>query len=483
MTQLVALQARGTRMDIPSLLREVESIKSAKMRNEESALAMGENKAEASALSSYRQAAAAGDPNAISKLAGYPEHQRKVLDAFNGLSPEQAMAAKVKVREIGEAAQYVAGFPDGSTERAEAWNSSVDDLAGKGYITPDQAAAYKQSGPSDDILKQAMEVADFVEQQVGGKARTERLRGDKIIAETDVVRKRGEKVDADIGLTEDRGDTEKAKRGKITAESDLTRAKTTNVQGDTENESDLTKARVGEVGAKSDLTRAKTAKTQSDLTNADELNDAKVGKVKADTDLSGARTGQVRNKTGLETAESAAKVREDEADTGLKQAQTKKAEASIGNDADVAKARVKNYEDQIAKRTSKGEGGITPRDRVAIIKAVRELESSLDLAEPLPADASDEEKAARTKAEAEFEKWAGPLLAMLPENQPSKQGPSTIEGDTTKPAKSSTTKGEGTEAAPYTTFTPADFKTWPKGTHFINPADGKHKVKKTDPSG
>lgn len=428
MNQTIALQARGTRLDPLAIQSELERLRAAKMRNDEA-------QAEISALANYRRAAQAGDPNAISQLNGYPEHQKKIMDAFNGATPEQAMEMKVRSRAIGDAARYVMSFPEGSPQRAQAWNASIDDLAKKGYIQPDQAKMYKEAGPNTDILNEAIDVDKLVEGYTSGKARTERLRGNRIEnqigldtaeseakvgktkAETESITKRGAATSA---LTEEKANTEVSKQGKYGADTELSGARKANVEGKTQNESALTEARKGKITADTELSRAKTA-TEGE----------RAGEVKSRTGLNEARTGQVKSKTETDKAESDATIANKNADTDLKRAQ-------IGE----SQAKVKNLEDMIAKRVSKGGGaGITPRDRVAIEKALLERKKDLGIDAPLPEDASDDEKKAFAAATRQYEDDTAGLRAMLPENQPSKQGPAGNNADIIAAAKDAIKRG------------------------------------------
>lgn len=494
MVQLLALQARETRINPGSLLAEAERIKNARMTNASNEIKLGQQRDEASALEAFRGAAREGDPDAVSKLAGYPEHQKKLMEAFDGMSPEDAQKALTRAREVGEAAQYVAGFTEGTPERQEAWNAQLGDLARKGYITKEQADHWVAQGPSELVLQQAVDAADFVMGRYGtAKGRTAALKGDKVQAEIDKINEQiktetgpkrakliaernkleagTEKIEADTELSEAKTGTELKRQDKIGADTDLSKAKATTEgeKAETQGAKTTTElARTDKVKADTDLSRAKTT-----------TEGARTKKVEADTGLATARTGQVKNKTQLETTESAADVDNTEADTGLKKAQTKKVETETDTGRSVGEARIKNIEDQIKKRTSKAGGGagLTPKDRIEIEKALKERRAELMLDLPLPADASPEEVQARKDAEAQFEKDTAGLRSMLPENQPSKQGPAeiTAEGGT-KPATGM--EGDGSQAAPFKNFTRADFEKWPKGTIFINPKDGRALVKR-----
>ncbi len=168
MNQLVALAVRPPVFDEPAnairfqqYQMNQERIKNAQMGNQLGALKLGQATDQIGAENSYRSAAAAGDPNADQKLAGYPEMQKKVWDAFNGMSPKDYKAAKVKAERMGEAAKNVLMFKDGTPEQTQAWNDEIGKLAQDKIIPEEQAAGLIKSGPNPLIVEQALSVAEF----------------------------------------------------------------------------------------------------------------------------------------------------------------------------------------------------------------------------------------------------------------------------------------------------------------------------------
>ncbi|TXH48466.1 MAG: hypothetical protein E6Q97_24800 [Desulfurellales bacterium] len=490
MVQLVALQARGTRYDPARVMADAERIRAGRIANESNEISLGEQRDEATALSQYRDQAQAGDPNAISALNGYPAHQRKILDALDGMSAEEVQGALNRAREINEAANYVASFPQGTPEREAAWAEQIGDLEQKGYVTPDQAKAWIEQGPSDLMLQDAIGTTDFVLGQYGSgkaainaaKVNTEEARAGKYAADTDLSRaktdtegKRGKKIEADTGLTVERGETEEAKQGKYGADTELSRARTENVEADTVADTELSKAKTGKAQAETGLAGARTGQVKNKTQLETEESGAKVKKVGADTELSRARTNQVRNKTGLETAESAAEVDETKAKTGKVKMQTRQVEGAIENERDLARARIADYQASAQARgntTDGRRGDASIKDRLAVDEAIRQREKELGLDFPLPDDATPEEIKEREAAEAAFEGYKNEWLALLPKGPSGKQGPAAIGADgITKPAKGAGLQGAGTEKEPYTGFTREEFNRLPVGAIYINPKD------------
>lgn len=165
----LALQLTQPNFDAASDLRSGQAVVAGQqdlaaggMKNQLSALNLQEETGKQTALNDYRAAAKAGDKNAISKLAGYPEVQAQIHDALAKMKPDQALAATNKANAFGTAAMYVSSFAPGSPERAAAWTKAVDDLAKNGHIDKSQAEYWKKTGPSDVLIQQAMTVKDAV---------------------------------------------------------------------------------------------------------------------------------------------------------------------------------------------------------------------------------------------------------------------------------------------------------------------------------
>lgn len=493
MVQLVALQARGTRYDPARVMADAERIRAGRIANESNEISLGEQRDEATALSQYRGAAQAGDPNAISALDGYPAHQRKILEALDGMSAEDVQGALNRAREVNEAANYVASFPQGTPEREAAWAEQIGELEQKGYVTPDQAKAWIEQGPSDLMLQDAIGTTDFVLGQYGGgkaalnnaKVETEQARRAKLVAEAEnTTGVKRDKILAEIRKIDAGTGTELKRQDKIGADTELSRAKTRGEEADvdlTEEKGGTEKAKQGKYGADTELSRARTENVESDTVNDTELSKAKVGKYGADTELSKARTDNVRNKTGLETAESGAEVEETKAKTGKVKAGTRQIEADIENERDLAKARIEEYQAGAAKkRADTGAGGdVKVRDRLDVDEAIRTREKELGLDFPLPDDATPEEIKEREAAEAKFEAYKDEWLAIVGKVPSGKQGPATLNPDaSTTPGKaaaapSSKMAGSGTEKDPYTGFTRDEFNKLAPGSVYINPKDGR----------
>lgn len=172
--QTLALQVQRPKFDYYGAVQQAQDI-----RGKEQSLESGEIKGalqqmeledttrERGALNSYRDAREAGDPKAMGKLAAYPELQAKFHQAIESMKPDERKAALDRSRSIGEAARYVASFPEGSPERAAAWEKSVDGLVKSGYIPPEVGEQYKKGGPSDLILDQALAIDDWIQKYAG----------------------------------------------------------------------------------------------------------------------------------------------------------------------------------------------------------------------------------------------------------------------------------------------------------------------------
>lgn len=191
----VALQVRSPQSDLAAIERAAQGanardfeLQNAPQRSALEAMKLQDEMGEQSALAGYRKARGAGDPDAMGKLNAYPDMQKKIHDAFDGMKPEEFMYARKKSRAFGEAAQYVLSLPKGSPQQKQAWDEQLGKLRQDGWIDDRQHQMMIQSGPSDEILKQALTVDDYVKEYGGRNSKAndaeyETLRRDKIRAE------------------------------------------------------------------------------------------------------------------------------------------------------------------------------------------------------------------------------------------------------------------------------------------------------------
>lgn len=180
MNQLVALQVRSPDFDASRIVDKVqqqqlraEQLENAQMDNQLSGMKLEEATGLHNAETQFRERSAAGDPNADEALSGYPEMQKKIWDAFDGMSPKDYKAAKIKAMRFGEAARSVLMFPEGTPEQKQAWDVEIGKLAQDGLIPEDQAAALIKSGPNPLIIDQALTVEEFAKQH-GPKGRLDK---------------------------------------------------------------------------------------------------------------------------------------------------------------------------------------------------------------------------------------------------------------------------------------------------------------------
>ena len=170
----VALRAEAPQPDLAAIERAAQGararefeLQNAPQRSALEALKLQDQMGEQSALAGYRQAQTAGDPGAIDKLNAYPQIQKQVYEAFDGMKPEEFMFARKKARAFGRAAQYVLSLQKGSPEQKEAWDESLKVLRKEQYIDDTQYKRMVQSGPSDLVLQQALTVDDYVKNYAG----------------------------------------------------------------------------------------------------------------------------------------------------------------------------------------------------------------------------------------------------------------------------------------------------------------------------
>jgi hypothetical protein len=209
MSQLVALQVRAPQVDLADLEGAAQRARANDIANSLSQYKLREAGGQSDALQSYRSALGARNPAALDTLRGYPELQKQMYDAFDGMTPDQYMAAKKKANAFAEAAQYVAGFPSGTRERADAWSQKIDELSSAGHMPPEQANSLKSAGPNDLILNEAMTANEFVQKYTGKNAAADKLKLEKTQAEIEKVKAQ---TQTEVAKRAGRGTTKKDDR-------------------------------------------------------------------------------------------------------------------------------------------------------------------------------------------------------------------------------------------------------------------------------
>lgn len=192
---------------------------------------------EARALDDYRMRADDKDPEAIEALNAYPEQQKKLWDAFDGMSPEQYKESAKMAKAFGAAAKRVSSFAEGSPEQAEAWASEITKLHDDGFIDENTRDLYLKQGPDMNIVNEALDIGKWAESYTGknavNRARAENYEG---------------KTENEAALTQARVGTEKSK-----AELNTVRGKVAQ-----ENVNSLDKYRTGSIEQKAEAAAAET---------------------------------------------------------------------------------------------------------------------------------------------------------------------------------------------------------------------------------
>lgn len=163
MPQTIALRAEAPQVDLASVMKAAQDY-----RTNELALRGAERAEQAdleqnNALQKYRFRESKGDPRAADELASYPELQKKLFDAFDGMSPAEFKESRKRANAFGEAARRVGMFAPGSPQRGAAWNSAIGDLHKAGYLSDEDANLAIEGGPNDLLIDQALTIEQYVE--------------------------------------------------------------------------------------------------------------------------------------------------------------------------------------------------------------------------------------------------------------------------------------------------------------------------------
>ena len=188
MSQTIALHAKAPQISLADVMQEVQRSRENDLKlqgmerdNQLDAITKGQQIDEANALGRYRTRQGAKDPAAIEELDAYPEQQKKLYEAFDGMSPQQYMDAGKKANAFGAAARRVSAFAEGSPQQAQVWAEEIDRLAKDGYIDPKSAEQWKAQGPNMAIINEALTIGDWVKGYKGKnaleQARIEEIKG------------------------------------------------------------------------------------------------------------------------------------------------------------------------------------------------------------------------------------------------------------------------------------------------------------------
>lgn len=140
----------------------------AEMQNAMSGMQLEEATGQFNAMQDYRKRAAGGDANATDALKAYPELQLNVAKALDGLDEHERFQVVSKGKDVAEAARRVSAYPEGSPERAKAWNSELDRLLAEGDITQEWADANRDNVSQAD-LDEALQMGETLDQYIARK--------------------------------------------------------------------------------------------------------------------------------------------------------------------------------------------------------------------------------------------------------------------------------------------------------------------------
>ena len=198
MSQTIALHAKAPQVSLADVMQEVQrnranEFKLQGMQREDQldAITKGQQIDEANALGRYRTRQGQQDPGALEELDAYPEEQKKLYDAFDGMSPQQYMEAGKKANAFGAAARRISAFAEGSPQQAQVWAEEIDRLAKDGFIDPKNAEQWKAQGPNMAIVNEALTIGDWVKGYKGKNA-VEQARVEEIKGRTKNAEKRTE---------------------------------------------------------------------------------------------------------------------------------------------------------------------------------------------------------------------------------------------------------------------------------------------------
>lgn len=183
MSQLIALQTRNPRIDLPGAMGGAERLLGARQNREQdaelhperlkaarttsqlNALKLSEQQGKHSALEAYRSALESGEENPEQHLRAYPELENQYQEAFDSITDrKEKRAAAKRAKAIGEAARELSHIPEGPL-RQQVGEQIVDHLVKEGHLSPELAQQAKENGFTDVLLEQYLPLADWVDRQ------------------------------------------------------------------------------------------------------------------------------------------------------------------------------------------------------------------------------------------------------------------------------------------------------------------------------
>lgn len=170
MAQTIAIQAQYHPIDLAGSVAKAQQahandfkLQNAPLETELERMKLNDEIGQQSAMSNFRSAAANGDPaSALDTLDAYPEMQAQVDKAIGDMPAAERRNAVKRALAFGEAAKYVDSFPEGSQERQQAWDSTLDVLRSEGYLDQNYYDAARKSGPNKLLLNQAVQTSDYI---------------------------------------------------------------------------------------------------------------------------------------------------------------------------------------------------------------------------------------------------------------------------------------------------------------------------------
>lgn len=214
MPQTLAMEAKYFPIDFNGIAQQGQQYRANEMKmqnmplqNQLERMQIGDEMDKRNTLRDYRDAAAEDGPiDALDTLDSYPDVQADIYKQLDGMDIGQKKAAAQRAEVFTRAAQYVLSFPEGSPQRQQAWDSSLEALKQDGYLDELQYQQYKSVKPSALILNQTLSNAEMIKAYIGPKADESRARIDLTRAREGAVNAGVERSDTESRARIERGD-------------------------------------------------------------------------------------------------------------------------------------------------------------------------------------------------------------------------------------------------------------------------------------
>lgn len=121
---------------------------------------------QAGALDAYRDRSAAGDPNALEALAGYPDLAAGMRKAIDEMDDADREAAHRQTLALAGAAAKASVYPEGSLGRTQAWQQQLDELHSSGEIDDDDYETMKAADPTDEMIDDIFRTSMSLDQAI-----------------------------------------------------------------------------------------------------------------------------------------------------------------------------------------------------------------------------------------------------------------------------------------------------------------------------